>query len=296
MNKYDNVAGNFYSGADLGIGYVKYIDTGYENPKLMNGTIAFNTGKTTTGLPDIEWNTWKAGLNRTDDPLGVNADALASKIGGEVKPVCTELNVSGTYKTQYTVGDELNLTGIKLTAKWSDGSTSKVDLKDVTVEGYDKNNADKQTITLSYGAAKAYITVTVAPKSTKIMVSVSILGDSKHGTTSTLHGLARGGLTSWVNVSGVEALVGKIATGDLFVGDSETKAAIEAKCAPDCVEMEGAAVSQIAAKNGVPCVILRAMSDNADEDGHEVLVVKKFSIAEYVATATRIVAAMVEAL
>ena len=89
--------------------------------------------------------------------------------------------------------------------------------------------------------------------------------------------------------------MGKIATGDLFVGDSATKAAIEAKCAPDCVEMEGAAVSQIAAKNGVPCVILRAMSDNADEDGHEVLV-KKFSIAEYVATATKIVAAMVEAL
>ena len=94
--------------------------------------------------------------------------------------------------------------------------------------------------------------------------------------------------------AGVKALVGKIATGDLFVGDSETKAAIEAKCAPDCVEMEGAAVSQIAAKNGVPCVILRAMSDNADEDGHEVLVVKKFSIGEYVATATKIVAAMVE--
>ena len=96
--------------------------------------------------------------------------------------------------------------------------------------------------------------------------------------------------------AGVKALTGRIATGDLFVGDSETKAAIEAKCAPDCVEMEGAAVSQIAAKNGVPCVILRAMSDNADEDGHEVLVVKKFSIAAYVATATQIVAAMVEAL
>ena len=96
--------------------------------------------------------------------------------------------------------------------------------------------------------------------------------------------------------AGVKALVGKIATGDLFVGDSATKAAIEAKCAPDCVEMEGAAVSQIAAKNGVPCVILRAMSDNADEDGHEVLVVKKFSITEYVATATKIVAAMVESL
>ena len=82
----------------------------------------------------------------------------------------------------------------------------------------------------------------------------------------------------------------------LFVGDSETKAAIEAKCAPDCVEMEGAAVSQVAARNGVPCVILRAMSDNADESGYEVLVVKKFSIGEYIKTATAIVANMIEAL
>mgnify|MGYP003169058166 CR=1 FL=1 len=81
-----------------------------------------------------------------------------------------------------------------------------------------------------------------------------------------------------------------------YAGDPALIAAAEKACAPDCVEMEGAAVSQIAAKNDVPCVILRAMSDNADEDGHEVLVVKKFSIAEYVATATRIVAAMVEAL
>ena len=96
--------------------------------------------------------------------------------------------------------------------------------------------------------------------------------------------------------AGVKALVGKIATGDLFVGDSETKAAIEAKCAPDCVEMEGAAVSQIAAKNGVPCVILRAMSDNADESGYEVLVVKQFSIAEYIKTSTEIVARMIESL
>lgn len=96
--------------------------------------------------------------------------------------------------------------------------------------------------------------------------------------------------------AGVRYITGKIATGDLFIGDSASKEAIAAKCAPDCVEMEGAAVSQIAAKNNVPCVILRAMSDNADEDGHEVLVVKKFSIAEYVATATRIVASMIQRL
>lgn len=95
---------------------------------------------------------------------------------------------------------------------------------------------------------------------------------------------------------GVKAIAGSIATGDRFVGDAATKQAIEDKCHPDCVEMEGAAVSQIAGRNGVPCVILRAMSDNADESGHEVLVVKKFSIAEYVTTATAIVAKMLEQL
>lgn len=80
------------------------------------------------------------------------------------------------------------------------------------------------------------------------------------------------------------------------MGDTATKNAIAAKAAPDCVEMEGAAVSQIAAKNSVPCVVLRAMSDNADEAGHEVLVVKKFSIGEYVTTATKIVAEMLKKL
>lgn len=94
----------------------------------------------------------------------------------------------------------------------------------------------------------------------------------------------------------IHAIAGLIATGDQFVGDEQTKQAIAAKVQPDCVEMEGAAVSQIAAKNSVPCVILRAMSDNADEDGHQVLVVKNFSISEYVATATKIVEHMLHRL
>lgn len=93
--------------------------------------------------------------------------------------------------------------------------------------------------------------------------------------------------------AGVRCLAGRIATGDRFVGDTATKNDIAARCAPDCVEMEGAAVSQIAAKNGVPCVILRAMSDDADEAGRAKLVGTTFSIAGYVVTATRIVAGLV---
>ena len=92
---------------------------------------------------------------------------------------------------------------------------------------------------------------------------------------------------------GVTAIAGRIATGDLFIGDAAAKNAIAEKCRPDCVEMEGAAVSQVAGRNGVPCLILRAMSDNADDSPHKLT---EFSVQSYAATATAIVAKMIETL
>lgn len=96
--------------------------------------------------------------------------------------------------------------------------------------------------------------------------------------------------------TGVKYIVGKIATGDQFVGDSATKQAIAAKCAPDCVEMEGAAVAHVACKNDVPFVILRAMSDDADEAAYAKLVGKPFDIRAYCDTAARITEALLRAL
>ena len=208
LNRYDNIAGNTYSagcGADKGIGYVKYLDTSYANPTKMDGTIVFNTANGTSDCPTVEGCAWKSNHNRTDDPLGADADKLCRVAGGSTEPICYELTASGTYKTEYTVGDELDLTGIVLTASWSNGTTTDVALSDVTVEGYDQNKVGIQTITLKYGDAVAYITVTVKPESVKITVSVSILGDEKHGAVDEPHGLARGGLTAWAEDTSVEA-------------------------------------------------------------------------------------------
>ncbi len=209
LNRYDNISANTFSagcGADRGIGFVKYLDTSYANPTKMNGTIVFSTEGTTKNCPAVEGCAWRKDHNRTDDPLGKDADKLCKKIGGSsADPICYELTVSGNYKTEYNLGEELNLNGIKLTATWTNGTTSTLSLGDVTIEGYDKNTVGNQTISLSYGAAVTYITVTVKPVSTKITVSVTILGDTKHGNTKTPHGLARGGLTTWASESGVEA-------------------------------------------------------------------------------------------
>lgn len=87
---------------------------------------------------------------------------------------------------------------------------------------------------------------------------------------------------------GVKCATGRIATGDQFIGDSAVKAGIARAWAPLCVEMEGAAIGHIAAKNDVPFVIIRSMSDDADEAGREKLVVKQFDITDYCQTATAI--------
>ncbi|MBE6947413.1 MAG: 5'-methylthioadenosine/adenosylhomocysteine nucleosidase [Ruminococcaceae bacterium] len=58
--------------------------------------------------------------------------------------------------------------------------------------------------------------------------------------------------------------VGRIATGDQFICDKAQKDAIIANTQALCTEMEGAAIAQTAYRNGVPFVILRAISDKAD--------------------------------
>ena len=62
----------------------------------------------------------------------------------------------------------------------------------------------------------------------------------------------------------ISAMEGRIASGDQFIAAAEQKAGIFEKFAPLCTEMEGAAIAQAAYLNGIPFVILRAISDKAD--------------------------------
>lgn len=63
--------------------------------------------------------------------------------------------------------------------------------------------------------------------------------------------------------------VGRVASGDVFVSDSAVKADIARRLSPLCVEMEGAAIGQIAYMNEVPFLVIRTLSDNAGEDAEE---------------------------
>ncbi len=58
---------------------------------------------------------------------------------------------------------------------------------------------------------------------------------------------------------------GRVASGDLFVAERAAKERIIALTGALCTEMEGAAIAQTAYRNGIPFVILRAISDKADD-------------------------------
>ena len=61
------------------------------------------------------------------------------------------------------------------------------------------------------------------------------------------------------------AQMGVVASGDQFVCDKEHKNRIVTNTGALCTEMEGAAISHAAWRNGIPFVIIRAISDKADD-------------------------------
>lgn len=62
----------------------------------------------------------------------------------------------------------------------------------------------------------------------------------------------------------IKTIVGRVASGDQFVSSSAVKKKIVENFQADCAEMEGAAIAQVAYLNNVPYVIIRAISDKAD--------------------------------
>ena len=62
---------------------------------------------------------------------------------------------------------------------------------------------------------------------------------------------------------------GLIASGDQFIAGGEKKAAIVSTFHPQCVEMEGCAIAHTCFANNVPFVIIRCMSDTADDSVKE---------------------------
>lgn len=84
---------------------------------------------------------------------------------------------------------------------------------------------------------------------------------------------------------------GTILTGDTFLNCAETRASLQALHAADGIEMEGAAVAQVAAKFGAPWVVIRTISDEANGGSHvDFPTFARLAAANSAALAPRVVA------
>ena len=63
---------------------------------------------------------------------------------------------------------------------------------------------------------------------------------------------------------GIAYRVGRVVTGDQFVCEDGEKQAIISRTGGFCTEMEGAAIAHAAYRNRIPVLVLRAISDKAD--------------------------------
>ncbi|WP_406032555.1 5'-methylthioadenosine/adenosylhomocysteine nucleosidase [Treponema saccharophilum] len=68
--------------------------------------------------------------------------------------------------------------------------------------------------------------------------------------------------------AGHKIIEGRIASGDQFISSRDVKSKIVSTCSPACVEMEGAAIAHACHLCKIPFLVLRCMSDMAD-DGEE---------------------------
>jgi len=71
------------------------------------------------------------------------------------------------------------------------------------------------------------------------------------------------------DAAGHQLVAGRIASGDQFISSADVKGHIKEICSPACVEMEGAAIAHACFINKVPFVIIRCMSDMADDSGED---------------------------
>ena len=96
------------------------------------------------------------------------------------KPEVTleSITVSGPTKTEYEIGDELDLTGLVVTAHYSDGSEAAVE--DYEVSGFDSSTAGEKTITVTYQDKTTAFTVNVKEAAPVVTLeSITVSGPTK---------------------------------------------------------------------------------------------------------------------
>ncbi|MBD5131383.1 MAG: hypothetical protein HDT28_02135 [Clostridiales bacterium] len=81
--------------------------------------------------------------------------------GSQEKTLSGIIVTSNPTKTAYTVGDELDITGLIVTANYSDNTSATVPVSSSMLSGFDMNKSGVQTVTVTYEGKTATFDITV---------------------------------------------------------------------------------------------------------------------------------------
>lgn len=133
-------------------------------------------------------------------------------------PAVKGISFSSTgHKTEYKVGEPLDVTGLTICVMYSDSTTKTVQVTESMVRGFDSSRAaERQTLTITYEGRTAEYTIRITapeePGKPKYQVTLSNLGDGgsgggsyEEGSTVTIRAGSRSGYTfsGWQQPEGV---------------------------------------------------------------------------------------------
>ena len=258
MDRYNIVRDNYYAescGADRGVGGAEYVDTSCETHETQYGVHYFDSSQeipTFEGVNDNFPGKLRADHNRTDDPLGADAETLAKSVTatqlqdgtvtellnnaagslgnwvqGENTPALQEITypirirINDGYQSDYYIGDQLDLSNLSFTLTYSDGTTETITgtNENLIITGFDSSKRTVLTLTATYGAVRTSFTVRILQPDTgeKNTVYFTLLGDRLHGPDADcgVHTRAAGNLQEWIPQSEYEVSINATA-GDLI--------------------------------------------------------------------------------
>ena len=157
LNRIDDIENNSYAadcGAEKGIGFVKYVDTSCTTHETASGAVYFNTEIDTSDCPKNEvtgcW--WLTKYNRTDDPLGADAEKLTRKYYTEHthKYVWKTIAKATVFRAAKQEGT-CSVCGEKTTRNYGSKLKAVIKLNLTSVTLQKKQSTNKVKVTMAYG-------------------------------------------------------------------------------------------------------------------------------------------------
>lgn len=129
-----------------------YANLGTDGEQVISEDVSIAQGKNETVSAEVQAvdGFISIDIRSSDDTINVNWIKIGLNQTPEEEPVLTGIEVKAPDKAEYEIGEELDLTGMTVTARYSDDSSVVLESGDYSVEGFSSDEPGEKKVTVSY--------------------------------------------------------------------------------------------------------------------------------------------------